>query len=977
MVTIETITGQVVDLVRSHLKRVQRVSAPEGLLHAVVYDPEKLKEFGDTEELYLFAKSYAEFFGLIDGLSEDNVRERVFGKLDESFETDQREGVIIRGRGLKAWDVQAALADSYYWESLRGYWRDDSHLGDRVIETIHNDTNKILSWCGNPSQMEGTWQRTGLVMGHVQSGKTTNYSALIAKAIDSGYRCIVILAGITNSLRRQTQERIDANILGWNSSDFELKRPIGVASYRGGESQLSLVSLTDEGADFAKSNRTATTEAASQCIIAVVKKNSRILGNFNKWLVDLAGSRKRLKYPLLVIDDEADSASIDTNISGDSPSAINAQIRNLLEKADRRTYVGYTATPFANIFIDPEIEEDQFESDTLFPRDFILSLNPASKYIGPHKIFDPDNELYEKCIFDMDEIENFDMYREGVKYSHVLPRKQNRQLRVDELPATLEDSVYLFVCFVAWRLKTATRDKHSSMLINVSILNSVQDQISRLVDILVGDLRKSAIAMANSPDWRLDPRLKRLEDVFKFYKYDQDMDLELQDLLPHLREAISLIEIRMINMIGDELRYQTIEGRGLFVIAIGGLALSRGLTLEGLAVSYVIRNVGAKDTLLQTARWFGYRPDYENLCRILMPNVLVGRFLETARTVEELRSDLARMVDVGLTPKEFGLRVRHSGFGLAITASNKRGTGRKIRVGDDFERTHYQCAELEDDPDKEAKNAEAIQEFLTDIVTRGDFEISPHVVDKPIVAKGIHFRGQFGEDVIRLLQTFNSPEAEFQIYSDEPGNLHGLNLISSYIKLRPAEMKTWDIAIVANTLKQTESESYSDAMKELCPRLLDDEIFSSELIEKGWRLRVRKSGAEQEGEGTYLITANRSVSGKISNDLIFGMDSIAQNALRDLAEKRQRELDEKQSSDVDLTRSVFDALERPILLIHPIMFGISNSSSHLRRIYTISIGFPQTEKRPTTREYFVNKVFQDRLERAEQLRMFTDEMLEV
>ena len=198
-------------------------------------------------------------------------------------------------------------------------------------------------------------------------------------------------------------------------------------------------------------------------------------------------------------------------------------------------------------------------------------------------------------------------------------------------------------------------------------------------------------------------RLKRLEDVFKFYKYDEDMDLDLQDLLPHLREAISLIEIRMINMIGDELRYETIEGRGLFVIAIGGLALSRGLTLEGLAVSYIIRNVGAKDTLLQTARWFGYRPDYENLCRILMPNVLVGRFLETARTVEELRSDLARMVEVGLTPKEFGLRVRHSGFGLAITASNKRGTGRKIRVGDDFERTHYQCAELEDDPDKEAK----------------------------------------------------------------------------------------------------------------------------------------------------------------------------------------------------------------------------------------------------------------------------------
>ena len=111
-------------------------------------------------------------------------------------------------------------------------------------------------------------------------------------------------------------------------------------------------------------------------------------------------------------------------------------------------------------------------------------------------------------------------------------------------------------------------------------------------------------------------------------------------------------------------------------------------------------------------------------------------------------------------------------------------------------------------------------------MARGDFEISPHVVDKPMVAKGIHFRGEFGENVIRLLQTFNSPEAEFQIYSDEHRNLQGLNLLSSYIKLRPTEMKIWDIAIVANTLKQPESELYSDAIKELCPRLLDDEIFS-------------------------------------------------------------------------------------------------------------------------------------------------------
>ena len=129
-------------------------------------------------------------------------------------------------------------------------------------------------------------------------------------------------------------------------------------------------------------------------------------------------------------------------------------------------------------------------------------------------------------------------------------------------------------------------------------------------------------------------------------------------------------------------------------------------------------------------------------------------------------------------------------------------------------------------------------------------------------------------------------------------------------------------------------------------------------------------------KGTYLITANRSVSGRISNDLVFGVDSTTQNAIRDLAEKRQRELDEKESSDIDVTRSVFD-VKAPNTSYSSIMFAISNLDSHLRRIYTISLGFPQTEKRPTTREYFVNKVFQDRLEKAEQLRMFSDEMLEV
>jgi hypothetical protein len=229
--------------------------------------------------------------------------------------------------------------------------------------------------------MAGEWRRRGLVVGHVQSGKTANYIGLINKAADAGYKLIILIAGIHSNLRSQTQERIDEGFVGRDSDQILGGRAnanvLGVGNIN---RTFKPVSYTSRAHDFGKARADGlgiSINNLSDPAIFVIKKNRSLLTNLIEWLHGTSATGDRLTMPMLVIDDEADNASINTAADPDKPNTINRLIRELLKTSTRNTYIGYTATPFANIFIDPETE-DELRGKDLFPRDFIVGLDAPS-----------------------------------------------------------------------------------------------------------------------------------------------------------------------------------------------------------------------------------------------------------------------------------------------------------------------------------------------------------------------------------------------------------------------------------------------------------------------------------------------------------------------------------------------------------------------------------------------------------------------
>jgi len=876
----------------------------------------------------------------------DDQREVLLAELESKYEVSQEKGGVIKGRGLVAWDVRSKLSDSYYWPSLRKYWIADSPMSSSVINAIDVDTSEILSWCGNPGD-DFDWRRTGLVMGHVQSGKTTNFSALINKAFDVGYNHIVVLAGLTNSLRRQTQERLDQTVLGRSSeSDLQNRALLGVSQYRVASGQdADIIAMTRETKDFNQltNDQLDLVEGRGQKILWVVKKNVKVLESLNKFLMTkLSRDGGKLDLPLLVIDDEADNASVDTKYGGDKPSAINHQIRMLLNTSRRYSYVGYTATPFANIFIDPELSDDESISDELFPRDFIKSLEPADNYIGPHKIFNDTHELYKKCVVNLEELETGESYSSFSKYSDHIKPSHKSSLIVEELPQSLKDAVLLFVLICSYRIKSKTDGKHTSMLINVSLYNAVQIQISRLVGDLLSQVERDVINFGSRDNWRASQILSRMETVFNEQGLRQQMDLELTDLLPSLERALARVTPFLVNMSKESRPLVYGKSPGKFVLAIGGLALSRGLTLEGLVVSYIIRNVGAKDTLLQTARWFGYRDGYAEICRIFMPAKLEQRFLETATTVEELREDLARMVSLNKTPAEFGLRVRHSGFGLSVTAPTKMGAGKKIVHAADFSARHTQYADV----------------YLSESAKENNKNLVANLVGAAsnwvLVEEAVVARKQPMNLVTALLAGFQAPHADFELTSSDDSG-HVRNLLNSYIAQRAGELSVWDVVVPLSRTPTIDKAIAIGAKTAL--DLLNLEGHLSEDDKRGIGslfLRQRFSGDWQEDRGIFRITRKGSVADTMSRDLSFALDLEEREVLNRARNNSAR----------------FASLPRPVLFVHCVQAASAGGEEKRPRVLqpepliTISLCFPSTSVEPVTKTYVANPIFLRQLEEA-------------
>ncbi len=583
------------------------------------------------------------------------------------------DGAALKNTEFEPWleDVRAGF-EPYYWDRYR-VLLERKDLSSHVILKLDEKTEQILGFLANPTKL-GQWDRRGMVVGHVQSGKTANYTGLVCKAADAGYRVIVIIAGIHNNLRNQTQRRIDEGFVGIDSTSKLLRKTlphetvVGVGHI---DAQRPPVTFTTSWRDFNKTIADSVGVPLQSLVrpaVFVIKKNPSTLRNLIEWLRAHNAQRgtSTIREPMLLIDDEADNASINIRYRYEKVSRINSQIRELLRLFDRSCYVGYTATPFANIFIDPDSDDDMVGHD-LFPRDFIVSLDPPDDYFGATKVFSDDAEGVVQHVDDQGDL---------------LPLKHRIDHRIAGLPGTLEVAVRVFVVARAIRLARGHVGRHNSMLVNVSRFVAVQGQIRNEIHALVGRIRSSARVNGARPPAKAmaDPEIAALRHAFEEHYADSSgvSWADVQSLLHESASAVNVVEVN--NRAAGSLDYAAHETSGLNVIAVGGFSLSRGLTLEGLVVSYFLRNSMMYDTLLQMGRWFGYRRGYEDLCRVWMPEEAQGWYAHIAESIEELRDDLKRMQSVNATPKDFGLRVRSHPDTLVVTARNKMGAGTNLRV---------------------------------------------------------------------------------------------------------------------------------------------------------------------------------------------------------------------------------------------------------------------------------------------------------
>lgn len=551
-----------------------------------------------------------------------------------------------------------------FWNRYKNYLIDIKHFSPNVVNTLSDDTldEKLMCCIGNPKSNQEFLKR-GLIIGDVQSGKTSTYIGLMCKAADAGYKVFILLTGTIESLRRQTQERVEEGFIGIDmSGENEDGIRVGVGL---DNKPLFAKAMTSRKRDFTGDIDTIADSLANnnQAIVFVIKKNTTTLQKLTKWLIKLNADplTGKINEPMLLIDDEADNASINTSNDKEDPTKINKLIRKLASIFTKSNYIGFTATPFANVFIDPETTE-KMETQDLFPEDFIVALPTPDNYIGPTKIFSEEGLYHNQLIY----IEDAGCESEDGKQFYFKHKKDWR----GNLPESLTDSIYAFYIANTIRDLRGDAKEHRSMLVNISRFIAVQKYIKEIIDSIHDNAyRAIKFNLSASSQSMKDPVLKRIFNIYE--KYYSDVEFSWKDIAKNMFKSIENIKIRVVNSSKSSEKIVYSKKESLRVIAIGGLALSRGLTLEGLVISYFYRNTSTYDVLMQMGRWFGYRKNYEDLFRIWTAESSADWYAEIADATDRLKLDMEVMRDRNLKPKDFGIRVRNNSNELQITSYNK------------------------------------------------------------------------------------------------------------------------------------------------------------------------------------------------------------------------------------------------------------------------------------------------------------------
>jgi hypothetical protein len=848
----------------------------------------------EDPELKKAARNHVDY--LCSTLRKDLLTEKQFDSLFSAslsetkawFQRGSSSSAMLKGNQEPSWlteerKVQLGWVDGevgnyrqrYFDYLQRHVKRSEKH----VIET-RRSTLKIIEQLGDPIS-EHKFSSRGLVVGPVQGGKTENFNGVIASAVDAGYHLTIVLSGIMEDLRVQTQSRVENDVVGkqvegvWQgvAQDYQFNEFSSIEEHR---NVKAVTVLTSKATDFKTALGSQEADIAAGKLLLICKKNQSILKQILVWLQGQL-LEKENRISLLIIDDEADNASL--NNYGEKgvtrASKINSLLRSILGLFEKNAYVGYTASPFANILQyreggekkGPEKfvvrgKEYSFElASAIFPKDFIQLINPPPTYIGTKEIFRTHSEhkKIEPMLAPMvtDDLNHFPqrLDKEDEKPTRDRGRGTRAANRHDSfpesLPPSLEEAIICFILATAIRLtrkekmyKTVFYQPHNTMLIHVSRFINWQTTTKKLVAEYVGELKSKIILERPSRKNGINSEFERYFNIHfaasmlgmsEYLKDDYDDDflspVSYEEIRPLLIKVIKDIEVLALNSAPpkDQLDYKDSGPQTL--IAIGGNRLSRGFTLEGLTVSYFIRDTSFADTLLQMGRWFGYRKGYVDCCKIFMTREAMEKFDSISMTVEDLTDKLSDMCGDPLNkPENYSLKVLSHPGALKLTRNSI------------------------------LKNAAAIKFTYSDqLIQTTKFKLQQKRVIKAYESFTSYIRGiheNFKESKSALVYRDAPSEVALDLLALEGSYFdHHLDEVSRYIKACNDDDKLirWNIAININgTGRKLDSEKFGlkdHTIKSITRRITTGLNGRSEAIdllknEQTWRVGGRGSNVQ-------------------------------------------------------------------------------------------------------------------------------------
>ena len=760
--------------------------------------------------------------------------------------------------------------DGFYWNRYKTYLKDVKRWGTDIVNKLHRTTDEVMDDLGDPMDYNRQFQRRGLLLGDVQSGKTATYTAICNKAADAGYRVIIVLAGMMENLRVQTQERLDAEFVGVESkytldkkADQEIRNtPVGVGKIPPLNQVKRIACFTSVATDFNKKTVQAlglSLKTLNGTALFVVKKNKSVLNNLHVWLMENNADYQNglIDLPLLLIDDEADNASVNTNSEEKDPTAINKAIRDILNCFKQASYLGITATPFANIFIDPDSDE---AARDLFPKDFLTVLPLPERYIGADRIFghgdadEWDNEASERTEGEFSRtlvpIKNEE--QESFFYF-----KHKKELADDlyDLPESLREAVRYFILVNGITDLRKDNREHRSMLVNVSRFTKVQNKTADLIEDYLNAVKSDIENYSKLPIEQAMqiPRIASLYDTWSKYNTQETAKLDWEEFLHKwLYKTAKRIEVRSVNQEhgASSLNYYEYKNVGMRVIAVGGNSLSRGLTLEGLCVTYFYRNTMMYDTLLQMGRWFGFRFNYEDLFRIWMAEDAIDWYGYITDAINELKDELEKMKRQNQTPSEFGLKVRQAPGALLITARNKMRTATSVKRPITVSGRMIETPRLKGDPTTIHENEKLCRRFVETISKEAEYAYDDYT--KAFIWKNVPKK-----PVIELVRN----------YITHPWNLNFQPVaLSEYIASDDGPLDNWDFAIPQDEdSSQTVSLSLADGSEILIHpkgRPLEWDITNKNMLKVyGHHVRIGAGGCTKIGLTEKEIKKLRKING--------------------------------------------------------------------------------------------------------------------